>query len=127
MKVITLFENVTGAKLKDCISGKSTVFVVQEGEIGKAIGKKGANIVKIERMLKKKIKLIEFKEDICKFVSGLIYPAIAKEIKEEEGFLNIYSDDTKTKSIIIGRDRNRLEFVNNLVKRYFNIKEVKVV
>jgi len=127
MKFMSIFESLTGAKLKDCILGEGIVFIVNEGEMGKAIGKKGANIKKIENILKKKVRLFEFSEDVCKFVLNLIFPAKVKEIKEEDNVVNIYSDDTKVKSMIIGRDRNRINFVTEIVKRYFKVEEVKVV
>jgi len=49
MNYRTIFENVTRAKVKDCFL-KDNVFlvIVQENEIGKAIGKNGANIKYLE-------------------------------------------------------------------------------
>ena len=127
MQFISMFESLTGAKVKDCILNDSLLFVVQENEMGKAIGKGGSNISRVEKVLKKKIKLVEFSSDIAQFVQNMIYPVKAKEIKEEEEIINIYCNDTKSKGMIIGRDRQNLKFVNDIVKRYFKIEEVKVV
>ena len=44
MKYMQLFENLTRAKLKDCINDEPLIFIVEENEIGKAIGKGGSNI-----------------------------------------------------------------------------------
>ena len=126
MKLMSLFESLTGAKLKDCIANDNVMFVVEQSEMGKAIGKKGSNIKRIENLLKKSVRLIEFNDDASKFVANLIYPAKADDIKEEEGVVSIYAADTKTKGSIIGRDRHRINMVNNIAKRYFDIKEVKV-
>tara|TARA_Y100000310_G_scaffold344724_1_gene459052 strand:+ start:444 stop:854 length:411 start_codon:yes stop_codon:yes gene_type:complete len=125
MKFMSMFESLTGAKLKDCIFDDGLTFVVQENEIGKAIGKKGSNIKRIESVFKKKIKLIEFNGDVIKFVSNLIYPAKAKEIIEEEGIITICTHDKKTKGFIMGRDRHKINTINDIVKRYFEV-EVKV-
>ena len=122
---MSMFESLTGAKLKDCIFDDGLTFVVQENEIGKAIGKKGSNIKRIESVFKKKIKLIEFNGDVIKFVSNLIYPAKAKEIIEEEGIITICTHDKKTKGFIMGRDRHKINTINDIVKRYFEV-EVKV-
>ena len=127
MKVMSLFESLTGAKLKDCIANDSIIFIVRESEMGKAIGRKGSNIKRIENLLKKAVRLVEFSDDVCKFVANLIYPSKADDIKEEEGVVSIYAADTKAKGIIIGRDRHRINMVNSIVKRYFNIIEIKVV
>jgi|TARA_B100000959_G_C14661579_1_gene492630 N utilization substance protein A len=126
MKYISLFESLTGAKLKDCIADDNVTFIVQENEMGKAIGKKGINIKKIESVLKKKIRLIEFNSNISQFVANLTYPFKAQDVKEEDGVVIIYGPDTKTKGMIIGRDRHNIKWINDIVKRYFDVKEVKV-
>ena len=127
MKFISLFESLTGAKLKDCIANGNVMFIVQEGEMGKAIGKKGINIKRIENLLKKSVRLVEFNGDVCKFTANLIYPSNADDIKEEEGVVSIYLQDAKAKGIIIGRDRHRINMVNSIAKRYFDIIEIKVI
>ena len=127
MKYISLFESMTGAKVKDCIVNDTIVFIIHENEMGKAIGKQGSNIKKVENILKKRIKLVEFNNDISQFVQNLIYPLKAKEIKEEENIVTIYGPDTKTRGMLIGRDRHNINSINDIVKRYFKIEEVKVV
>ena len=127
MKYISLFESLTGAKVKDCIANDSIVFIVHENEMGKAIGKQGSNIKRVENAIKKKIKLVEFNKDVSQFVQNLIYPLKAKEIKEEEGIVTIYGDDRKTKGLLIGRDRRNINSTKDIVKRYFDIEEFKVV
>lgn len=126
IKYITLFESLTGAKVKDCIVNESIVFIIHENEMGKAIGKQGANIRRVENAIKKKIRLVEFNSDISQFIQNLISPIRAKEIKEEEGIVTIYGNDTKSRGLLIGRDRRNLNSVNDIVKRYFGIKEIKV-
>ena len=125
MKYISLFESLTGAKLKDCVANDVIMFIVQENEMGRAIGKKGANIRRIEGLLKKKIKLVEYNENVLQFIENLIKPIKAKEITNEEDVVNIYAEDTKTKGMLIGRDRNKINSINEIVKRYFKV-EVKV-
>ena len=126
MKYISLFESVTGAKVRDCIVNEDVIFVVHENEMGRAIGKQGSNIKRIEGILKKKIRLIESSNDVSQFVQNLIYPIRAKEIKEEDGMVTIYGSDTKTRGMLIGRDKHKINSINDIVKRYFKIKEVKV-
>ena len=73
MKIISLFESLTGAKLKDCIANDKVMFIVQESEMGKAIGKKGSNIKRIEGLLKKSVRLVGVNDDVCKFFANIIY------------------------------------------------------
>jgi len=127
MKYISIFESLTGAKVKDCIADDSIIYIVHENEMGKAIGKNGSNIKRVENTLKKKIKLIEFNNDISQFIQNLIFPLKVKEIKEENSIVTIYGNDTRTKGMLIGRDRHNINSVKDIVKRYFDIEEVKVV
>ena len=126
MKYMSLFESLTGAKLKDCIADDNIMFIVQENYMGRAIGKNGSNIKRVESLLKKKIKLIEFSNDVARFVGNLINPLRVKEIREEDGVVNIYAEDTKTKGMLIGREKQRINSINDIVKRYFQVKEVTV-
>ena len=127
MKYMSLFETLTQAKLKDCILGDRLLFIVEEGEIGKAIGKKGVNVRKMEGVLNKKIKLVEFSADVLQFVRNLIYPLHVKEVTKEEGNVIIAAHDTTTRSLLIGRDRKNLADLMSIVKRYFDVEEIKVV
>jgi|TARA_Y100000310_G_C20702699_1_gene831468 N utilization substance protein A len=127
IKLITLFESMTGAKVKDCIANDRLIFIVQENEMGKAIGKNGANIRRIENSLKKKIKLVEFSNDVLQFVKNMIYPTEALDIKNEDGVITIQGKDTSTRAILIGRERQNLNHLSSIVKRFFDIKEIKVV
>ena len=127
MRYISLFESLTGAKVKDCVVNDKVLFIIHENDMGKAIGKHGSNIKRVENTLKKSIKLVEFNNDVSQFVQNLISPLKAKEIKEEDGTVTIYGEDTKTKGILIGRDRHNINSIKDIVKRYFKVEEVKVV
>jgi len=126
MKLITLFESMTGAKIKDCISNERLVFIVEENDMGKAIGKSGANIKRIENALKRKVKLVEFSNDVLQFVRNMIHPIEALEVKNEGNIITIRGKDTGTKAMLIGRERQNLSHLSDIVKRHFDIEEIKV-
>jgi len=126
MKYISLFESLTGAKVKDCIVDDKITFIIHQNEMGKAIGKQGSNIKRVENTFKKKLKLVEFNEDISKFITNLLYPLKIKEIREENGVYSIIGGDTQTRGMIIGRDRQNINSLIDIVKRYFKIEEIKV-
>lgn len=128
MKLITLFESSTGANVKDCIADdRATIFVIEEGQMGKAIGKNGSNIRRVENMLKKKIKLVEFSTDAVQFVRNLIYPVEAQEIRKEEDRIIIHGRDTSSRAMLIGRERQNINSITQIVRRYFDISEIKVI
>ena len=128
MKLMALFESMTGAKLKDCIAESDRyIFVVEENEMGKAIGKNGINVKKMEHNLKKKIRLVEFSSNLIQFARNAIYPVESSDIKEENGILMIHGKDTNTKAMLIGREKQNLNHLSSLVKRYFDIKDIKII
>lgn len=127
LKFMSLFESLTRSKLKDCIVNEKLLFVVEPNEIGKAIGKGGSNVKRIEGLLRKKVKIVEFNADVCQFVRNMIYPLQAKDVNEDNSVVTITGPDTKTKGLMIGRDARNLNFLKDIVKRYFDIEDIKVV
>jgi transcription termination/antitermination protein NusA len=127
MKFISFFENLTRSKVKDCIdSGSSLIFVVQKGEIGKAIGKNASNIKKIENLLKRKVRVIEFDEDVAKFVRNVLAPIKVDEVELVDSKVVIRDPNMKTKGMIIGRDASNLKKHKEIVSRYFPIEDIVV-
>ena len=127
IRLITLFESMTGAKVKDCIPNEKLVFVVEENEMGKAIGRNGSNIRRIENKLKKRIKLVEFNNDVLQFMKNFIYPIEVEDVKQEGRRITIYEKDTGTKAMLIGRERQNINHISDIVKRYFDVEEIKVM
>ena len=129
MKFMSFFENLTNTRLKDCFIDKNSllVFVVEENQIAKAIGKKGVNVRNIKEKLNRKIKIVEFNPHLEIFVANIIRPLIGKEIKVEDKVVTIVGPDTKTKGLLIGRSGQNLRNYEEIVNRYFDIKEIKVI
>ena len=122
---ITTFENITGANVKNIfVVEGGIVFVVGEGEAGKAIGKKGKNILRLNRIMGKKIKVIGYSEDLGVFVKNVIDPLKVDEVEVEGGKVVLKVKDVSVKGKIIGRNGKNLKFLNELVKMYFNKKVV---
>jgi transcription termination/antitermination protein NusA len=129
MKLMTLFENLTGAKVKDCFENKGAmIFVVEEGDIGKALGKRASNVKRIEAMLNKRIRIIEFSQDILRFARNVIMPNKARDIVYEEGIITIVPEDNQSRGFLIGRAAEILRNNESIMQRYFpEVKEMKVV
>jgi len=127
MKYMSLFETLTQAKLKDCLMSEKVLFIVEEGQMGKAIGKGGINVRKLENVFKKKVRIVEFSSDVAQFVKNLTYPLNVREVKKEDNIVVIGADDTSTRSLIIGRDRRNLNEMISIVKRFYDIENIKVV
>lgn len=129
MKLLTLFESITMAKVKDCFEKNGLIiYVVEPGQIGKAVGKGASNIKRLERMTGKKLRVIEFSEDLVGFVAKLIFPNKAKDIKYEDEIVTITPEDSRSRGYLIGRAGEILRINEEIAKRYFNeLKEIKVL
>ena len=127
LKVMSLFTNLTGANLKDCMVDEvRATFIVGEGEISRAIGKKGANVRRIEKALNRKIKIVEFNPSITAFIRNLFYPSKIKDIQENEGVFTLIPEDLTARGFLIGKNASNLRACEEIVKRYFEVKELRV-
>ncbi len=126
MKYIILFENFTKVKVKDAYlrEDNSICFIIEKGGMFKAVGRNGIKVKKIESMLKKKIRIIEFDDDICKFASNLSYPVKPKDIELNNGKIEIFVEDSKSKGLLIGRERKNLKELKEVLLRHFNFDDV---
>ncbi|MBW2981303.1 NusA-like transcription termination signal-binding factor [Candidatus Woesearchaeota archaeon] len=128
MKFISLFESITRAEVKDCFElGEKLVFIVKEGNIGKALGKGGSNIRRLENMLKKKLRIIEFNGSLLQFIQNIVYPSKVKDIAEEDKIVTITPPDSETRGYLIGRGAVNLNATKDIVRRYFDIKDIRVI
>ena len=124
IQVINLFESFTGVGVKDClIQGETIYIVVEEGKINLAIGKNGTLVKELERILKKNIKLFEYKTELKDFVKSLIPQAKSVEIKDRVVEVRV---DKRDRPIVIGRDSKNLKIVEELLKRNSKIEKVVV-
>lgn len=124
---ITTFENVTGARVKDAYFDdldQALVFVVHEGDAGKAIGKRGLMIMKVSRLLHKRVKVIEHCSDVVTFVKGILSSAEITSYELKDQTLTLHVNERAAKAKIIGRDKTRINQLNALVHRYFDVNVV---
>ncbi len=128
IKTVNMFEQVTHARVKEAFYFKEILtFVVVEGDIYKALGKGLVNVKKLENLLQKKVKIIEFHPDVLKFVANLIHPYKVESITQDGKIITITDSDMKTKGLIIGAKAQNLRGYESVVKKYFDIEELKVV
>ncbi|KYK26151.1 hypothetical protein AYK26_00860 [Euryarchaeota archaeon SM23-78] len=128
LKFMALFEKVTHARLRDCFFDREKlVFLVEQGEMGKALGKNKTNVVKLEKMLNRKIKIVEFNLSRLQFITNYLAPLRITDIKEEGDVVIVTGADTKTKGLIIGIKAQNLRNLEKVVGKYFKVEEIKVV
>ncbi len=126
MQTMMFFEKVTGARLKDYLPERS-LFIVDQGEMGRAIGKNASTIKRVEQLLNKKVELVEFNENVGLFIKNLTHPAEIEGFDELDGVITIRARDVRSKGLIFGRERSKLALLKDVVKRHFAVKEIRVV
>ena len=126
LKTMALFEQVTGARLKDFVPSE-LIFIIEAGDMGKAIGKNASNVKRVEQLLKKNVQLVEFSDDLSVFIKNLVVPAEVLTVENHEGVVTIRSRDPRSKGMIFGRERSRLSLMKDIVKRHFPVTDIKVV
>lgn len=131
MKYMSMFESITHVGLRDCFIDEPSgnlIFIVPEGKVSKALGKGAVNIKNLERKFNKKVKIAEYSDDVKSFIKSLLLPLRVNDVSEiDEGVFQIESGDHKTRGIIIGRSAANLRNLERMVRRFFDIKEIKVI
>ena len=77
MRLIAQFENLTGAGARDCVVDEKfsrILFVINPGEMGLAIGKKGASVKKASDAFGKKVEVVEYNTDKVQFLRNCFLP-----------------------------------------------------
>ena len=134
MRYIALFESITGATVRDCVVDEEfdrLIFVIKEGDVGIAIGRRGKNIYTLEKMTGKKHEVIEFTDSLAQFIKNALKPARLKEIrlteKPDGGTIAVVQVEPRDKGIAIGRNGKNAEIIRFLAKRYFQINNVSIM
>ncbi|MGC9010045.1 MAG: NusA-like transcription termination signal-binding factor [Sulfolobales archaeon] len=133
MRYISLFQDLTGVTVRDCIIDNDSgtiIFIVKEGEGALAVGKGGSNVKMAKKLLGKNIEIIEYSDDFEKFVRNIFMPArVASIRKVQQGgktvlYVNVHPDD---KGVAIGRGGRNIHRAKLVLKRYYDIDTVIVV
>jgi len=134
MKYIALFQDVTGASVRDCIiddENNRIIFLVKPGEVGLAIGKGGVNIKRLRRLLDKDIEVVEYAEKLEELAANALMPARVKGVKlvrTSNGRRIVYvTVDPKDKGIAIGKGGRNVSKAKLILKRYFDVDSVIIV
>jgi N utilization substance protein A len=133
MRLISLFQNVTGASARDCVEDEKqnrVIFVVSEGKMGLAIGKGGSHIRNLQNIVKKSVELVEYSDDPVEFLKNMLNPKLVTEVKLNKRLDGttqaIVLVDPKKKGIVVGREGRNAEKARLLAKRYFEITSVLI-
>lgn len=131
LRLITLFENVTGARVRDCVEEEDRLtFVVAEEEVGRAIGRQAANLRKLRDILKKDVEVVAWAPERDKFLGNIFHKYKVESIQVDErrdGTIKVrVKVDPREKGRAIGRSGRNIQLARTLAKRHFGVDDVVV-
>ncbi len=132
MRYISLLQDLTGAIARDCIIDKDNnrlIFIVQPGDAGKAIGRRGSNINKLRELLNMEIEVVEYAEKLEDLVKNIFAPARVLKVRvaRRNGRKVVYvTVDPNDKGRAIGKGGRRVAIARLILKRYFDIDDVRI-
>jgi len=128
IKLINLFESVTHTHVRDCLVENNTVyFLIDEGEIGKALGAGGNTKRIIESLIKKNVRVYEYSRDTLKFIRNLLPQA--KDIRIRNNGDSVIAEvwiDNGMKPVVIGREGKNIKVIKEFLKRNHKINDLVV-
>ncbi len=130
IKYVALFQDLTRTTVVDCVDAEDRlIFVVKEGDIGKAIGKKGENVAKLKRLMNKDIHIVEYADEPEKFVANVFRNYDVKGVAiEQRGDVThaTVTVDASKKGRAIGKEGRNLRVARDLIARHHSIQSVSV-
>lgn len=129
IRYANLFYKITNIQSTHCFEYNNTIiFAVPRQFVVRAIGRENSNLEKLNKIIGKKIKIVAIpqgREDIENFVSTLTRPIKFRAI-EIKGDEVIISAGMQSKASLIGKNKSRLNEMENILGQYFGIKKVLV-
>jgi N utilization substance protein A len=118
---------LTKSTALDCIIDDQfnrVIYVIKQGDMGIAIGKRGDNIKKMQKVLGRRIEMVEEADTMEEFIRNVLKPAEVSnfEIDEKTGKMNVFVGRKGDLGIAIGKAGANVEKARMLMKRLFNVE-----
>ncbi len=129
IQFMNLLDAILHVSARDCfVDGDNVVFLVNEKDMYRAIGKGGSAVELLTKRIGKRVELFEYTQEPEKFFQKAFFRAKIekvgiKDLKEKK--IAIISVDATNKKIIL-QNMRRLKRVKDIAKRNYGIEEVRI-
>lgn len=132
--LMSLFQSVSGATARDCVIDSRmdrVIFVVNQGEMGLAIGRDGVSIKNVQRLVGKPVELVEFSNDPKEFIRNSLNLRQIEDIRLTEKLdgtkIAVVVVDQRRKGAVVGKGGRNAERARLLARRYLDIANIHIV
>ena len=123
---------LTKSTALDCVIDdrfERVIYVIQQGDMGLAIGKKGENIKRLQNVLGKRIEMVEYDEAPDTFIANIFKPAEVAGIERtpENGPIHVLLKKKNDLGIAIGKGGCNIVKARVLCRRFFGLEVGEVL
>ena len=116
---------LTKATALDCIIDERferIIYIIQKGDMGLAIGKKGENIRRMQNVLGKRIEMVEYAEEQNAFIANIFRPVEISTVEMDPltGTLIVSLQKKSDLGTAIGKKGANIEKARLLMRKFWN-------
>ena len=129
LRHLNLFGKITHVRTRFCIRyNDGVIFCVPKGLVSKSIGEGGKNIRQINKIIGKKVKVVQSPvgiSDAKKFIESIVSPVKFKDLEVKDNEI-VLTAGSMNKAALLGRNKRRLLEMQKIVKGFFG-KEFRII
>jgi N utilization substance protein A len=130
LRYINTFFTLTNVEVMEVAENDENIFfIIYPNTLRRAIDKNGEKVKKIKDMLNKNIIIVEYSDDIERFVYNLFYRFNVKDIKIEkigDSYKINVKVDPANKARAIGKNGRNLKTTKEILDRHFKVLSLYV-
>jgi N utilization substance protein A len=118
---------LTKATALDCIIDERferIIYIIQKGDMGLAIGKKGENIRRMQNVLGKRIEMVEYADEQNAFIANIFRPVEITKVEKDPvtGSLLVSLHKKSDLGTAIGKKGANIEKARLLMRKFWGVE-----
>ena len=130
MRYINLLDKIAHVKTSKCFFHNGSIFfAVNKHDVSRAICPGAINVRKMQEKTGKNIRIIQEAanpSDLKAFIEDIVAPVRIKSTEIKDNTVIITAGNSQTKASLIGRNKRRMEELNDIIQNFFSMN-IKIV